>query len=367
MLSDQYRRDLAQLLKEAGSIRSDIGKAESDAGRARAQANSKRASAARATSPSSRNMYDRAAEAEDKKLAAAEKKVGVLQSKLGSIADRQRNKEQSLRNALKNEQATADRALEARRRQEKAERDVWDKADTKRRQIEKNHARDVARLSRPTVHHVYIREPEPEKLRVLYLTASPMVEGSPPLRVDAEVNNVLRALRGAKHRELVELQHRPAATVEDLVNGINDHRPHVVHFSGHAGGGLLFDNASVIAPEEHLVGYEVVGRILAATDLPPTLVILNACETLEGASEMLKAAPIVIAMSDTVGDASAAIFAAHFYGAIGAAQSVGAAVNQARAMIAVALPGEPDLISVCVTDGVDPDAVRLVDPAGSDF
>jgi CHAT domain-containing protein len=134
----------------------------------------------------------------------------------------------------------------------------------------------------------------------------------------------------------------------------------VVHFSGHAGGGLLFDNSSATDPGDHLVGYKAVGRLLAATDHPPTLVVLNACETVEGADEMLAAAPVVIAMSDTVGDASAAIFASHFYGGIGAAQTIGAAVDQARAMISVALPEEPDLLEIRTAADVDAYSVKLI-------
>lgn len=362
MSSDQYKREIAQLIKDVGTIRKDISRAEEDASKARAEASRKRSSAQKASSSSSRDMYNRAAEAEDKKVVAAEKRIGTLQDKLAATADRQRGKEQSLRNAERNEQATTDRALETRRRRDKAEQGARDRADAKRRDIEKGHAREIARLSRPTVHHVYIKEPEPEKLRVLYLTASPLAQDSPPLRVDAEVNNVLKALRGAKHRELVDLQHRPAATIEDLVNGLNDHRPHVVHFSGHAGGGLLFDNASLVAPEKHLIGYKAVARLLAATDQPPTVVVLNACETIEAAIEILEAAAIVIATTDTVGDASAGIFATHFYAAIAAAQTVEAAVDQARAMISVALPDEPDVIAICAADGIEPHEVRLVKP-----
>jgi len=362
MMSDQYRRELAALVKAAATLRTQIGQQEEAAGKARAEAQRKRAAAVRASSSGTRDMYYRQAESEDKKVAAAEKKIGEFQKKLGENGDRQLSKEASLRSALKNEQASADRAEEARRRKAKAEDVARSKADAKRRELEKSHVRDIARLSRPTVHHVFVREPEPEKLRVLYLTASPAVSGAAPLRVDAEVNNVLKVLRGAKYRDLVDLQHRPAATVEDLLNGLNDHRPHVVHFSGHAGGGLLFDNASLIDAGEQLIGYKAVARLLSATDHPPTLVVLNACETREGAQELLEAAPMVIAMSDTVGDASAAVFATHFYGAIAAAQPIGAAVDQARAMIVIALPDEPDLITVCAAEDVDPDEVRLVKP-----
>lgn len=363
MMSDQYKRELAALIKAAAILRTQIGQQEEAAGKARAEAQRKRVAAVRASSSGTRDMYYRQAESEDKKVAAAEKKIGELQKKLGENGDRQLSKGTNLRAVLTSEQSSTDRTEEARRRKVKAEDDTRSKADAKRRELEKSHAREIARLSRPTVHHVMVREPEPERLRVLYLTASPATDGAPPLRVDAEVNNVLKVLRGAKYRDLVDLQHRPAATVEDLLNGLNDHRPHVVHFSGHAGGGLLFDNASLIDAGEQLVGYKAVARLLSATDHPPTLVVLNACETLEGAEEILEAAPTVIAMSDTVGDASAAVFATQFYGAIAAAQSIGAAVDQARAMIAIALPGEPDLITVCTVKDVDPDEVRLVKPA----
>lgn len=360
MQSDQYKRDIASLVKAAGKLRDDISKQEKIAGDARVEAGKKRIAASKATSASTRDMHLRSAKTQDDKVAAAEKKIGELQGKLGSNADSQLSKEKSLRTALSNEQSAADRAAEQRRRKQKAEQDASDRAAAKRREIERNHARDLGRLASSTVHHVMVPAPEPEKLRVLYLTASPATEGSVPLRVDAEVNNVLRTLRGARYRDQIELQVRPAATIEDLLNGLNDHRPHVVHFSGHAGGGLLFDNASAIDPGDQLVGYKGVARLLSATDHPPTLIVLNACETLEGADEMLAAAPVAIAMSDTVGDASAAIFAAHFYGGIGAAQTIGSAMDQARAMIAIALPGEPDLAVVRAAEDVDPYDVRLI-------
>ena len=366
MSSDQYRREIAQLVKEAGSLREAIGKEEDVTGKARAEANRKRAEAARTTTKGTRDSADRAAESADKKVAVGEKKIGELQKKLGANLEKQRSKEQNLRSALKSEQMSADRADEQRRRKEKAEADTRSRADAKRRDLEKSHAREVARLSSPTVRHVIVRAPDPEKLRVLYLTASPVTEGVAPLRVDAEVNGVLKALRGAKHRDLVDVTIRPAATVQDLLDGLNDHRPHVVHFSGHAGGGLLFDNASATDPGEQLVGYGTVARLLGATDRRPDLVVLNACSTMDGATAMLEAANVVIATTESVGDASAAIFATHFYAGIAAAQTVGHSVDQARAMIAVALPDEPDLIRVVAVDEVNPHGLRLVRPEGDD-
>jgi len=378
--SDQYKRELAQLAKDIGKVHSDIAKEEEVVRKARTAMGQRQSSASRASTASMRDSYLRQAESEHKKVEAAERKIGAHRDKLSGLLSRQNSKEQSLRNAEKSEQAARDRAEEQRARKAKSEQDARDRADeqrrrkqkseqeaqdraaARRRQVEKDHAREVARLSSPTVHHVYIREPEPEKLRVLYLTASPRTPDLPVLRVDTEVNNVLKALRGAGRKDLVDLVHRPAATIGDVVDGINDHRPHVVHFSGHAENGLLFDTADPLEAGDQLVGYEAVAKVLAATDQPPTLIVLNACRTIEGVERLKEVAAVVVATNDTVTDASSAIFATHFYGAIAAGQSVGHAVEQARAIIAIALPDEPDVLVVAAADGVDTDTLKLVKP-----
>ena len=380
MPSDQYKRELAQLAKDMGKVRTDIGKEEEKARVARAAAAQKRSSAQKSSSQSTRDSHLRQADAEDKKVAAAEKAIGMLQDKLSALITRQGGKEHSLRSAEKSEQATRDRtadaklrkdnaaqaardkAEETRRKKEKALQDVRDREAAKRRRTETEHARELGRLSSGIVRHVHVREPEPEKLRVLYLTASPGTPNLEPLRVDAEVNNVLKVLRGAQHRELVDFRHRPAATIQDLVDGLNDLRPHVVHFSGHAGDGLLFDTADPAMPGDHLVGYDHVAGLLGATDEPPTLVVLNACHTATGVERILQVAPVVIATNDRIGDSSAHIFAVQFYGAIAAAQTIGDAVRQAQAVIEMALPDEEGALIVCAAEGVDPDEVRLVRP-----
>lgn len=382
MASDQYRRELAQLAKDIGKVRTDIGKEEEKARTARAASAQKRGSAQRSSSQSTRESYLRQADSEDKKVAGAERAIGTLQDKLSTLMTRQGGKEQSLRTAEKSEQATRDRAADAklrkevaehaarikaeetRQKKEKAVQDALDRDAARRRRTETEHARELGRLSSGTVQHVHVhvREPEPEKLRVLYLTASPATPNLDPLRVDAEVNNVLKALRGAQHRDLVDFRHRPAATVQDLVDGLNDLRPHVVHFSGHAGEGLLFDTADPTTPGDQLVSYQRVASLLMATNQPPTLVVLNACNTANGVEDMLQVAPVVIATNDRIGDSSAHIFAVQFYSAIAAAQTIGDAVRQARAIIEMALPDEKDALVVSAAEGVDPNELRLVRP-----
>lgn len=368
MSSDTDRADLVRLQKEEASLHGDLAKREDEAARARAEASRKRKSASESRSVSSAQSYIRAAEYEDRKASDAQRKIADLRAKLATNADRQRSRERSLASALKTERDAALRAEDQRRQKERYEQEARERDAARRRRVELEHAREVARLSTQTVRHVIVKEPEPERLRVLYLTASPPEEGA--LRVDAEVNNVLRALRGTKHRDLIELYHRPAAAPQDLLDGINDIRPHVIHFSGHGGpDGLLFDNASLGPPigQELLdfrtgqgVSFAPLSKLLGATAQPPTLVVLNACKTVAGAEPLLEAVPVVIAMANSVGDMSAGLFATHFYAAIGAAQSIGHAVDQARAMLAMALPDEPDLVEVCAAPDVNVHQLQLV-------
>lgn len=344
-MTDSHRRALAQLIEKEASLRRELQRHESDAAKAAENARRQEAAASRASSASSRNSYMNAAERERKKALEASKKSAEISSKLGNNARDQANKRRSLEASEKSDRQAADREADRRRKKEK------------------DHAREVARLSRPTVHYVHIAQPEPEKLRVLYLTANPVMD----LRTDVEVRQVQQALRGAKFRDLVSVEQRPAATFQDLLDGLNDVRPHIVHFSGHAGDqAMLFDGGEIDLQSENVVSFDLLVKALDATDQPPRLLVLNACNTLEGASIILPAVPVVIAMSDEVLDTAAILFAQQFYAAIASGQSVGSAMKQARVKIEAALVDDmaSELPQHISRDDVDIDQLVLVrDPS----
>ncbi|TBY71475.1 CHAT domain-containing protein [Rhizobium leguminosarum bv. viciae] len=354
--SDSLRNELARLQKTEADLRKGIARAESDAASARASASKKRSEALKTKSESSRRSYIRSAEAEDKKLIAAERKIGDLKTKLAANAKAQSSKTKSLGDSEKQENRTAEQEIKRQRREEI------------------RHAEHIARVSRPTVRYVVIPEAKPEKLRVLYLTSNPEatereVEGpdgsiireSYWLRTEAEVRQVKAALRSSKYRDLIDLEHKPAATFQDLIDGINDFDPHIIHFSGHGGGQSLFlENGSAIEPEIVSISFALLVEALAATDTPPTMLVLNACDTLEGAEIILPAVPVVIAMADSIGDAAATIFATQFYAAIASAQSVGASLKQAKVMMKSAFLDDAKLPEYVTREGIDVDDLVLV-------
>ncbi|MEH3102627.1 MAG: CHAT domain-containing protein [Sphingomonas phyllosphaerae] len=381
MGSERYRRELATLTKNIGKLRSEIAKHEEKVLAARSRVARLRASEQRTSSKATKDSYRRQADTDDKKAAAVERVIGTLTANLAELLTKQGQKEESLRIAERTEQKIRDRDADALARKEKAAEMARERAEKtrqanekalqrrqdrenlRRRRTDLEHAREIGRLSSKTVRHILVRPPEPDLLRILYLTASPVTHGLEHLRVDVEVNHVLKALRSAKHARLIDFQHRPAATVQDLTDGLNDVRPHVVHFSGHAGDGLLFDRADCQGAADQLLRYEAVANLLEATDQRPKLVVLNACDTVRGVERLLEVAPVVIATSDAIGDAASTIFAVNFYAAIAAAQSIGHAADQAREMVASALQLGRDMLTVATAEGVDARAVTLIRPA----
>ncbi|MGP5054071.1 CHAT domain-containing protein [Brachybacterium paraconglomeratum] len=95
------------------------------------------------------------------------------------------------------------------------------------------------------------------------------------------------------------------------------------------------------------------------------LVVLNACESLAGADDLLQTVPTVIAMSDSINDASAVVFAARFYSAVASAQSVSTALEQAKVAMAVSALDDADLPEVRAREDVDLVSLLLVQPMSS--
>ena len=348
-MSDTYRQSLARLQQKEATLRKELARHEDIDTRSSAEARKKLDAASKASSPSLARSHYGAAERAQKKSTDAKKKMAEITKNLGANAKQQADKKKSLDNAIRNEQKTEDRAVA-------------------RRQIdEKKHAQEIARLSVPEIRYVHIREPKQEKLRVLYLTARPCqdVPDEYILRVDQEVRQVQQALRGAKYRDLIEIHHRPAATFQDLLDGLNDVNPHIVHFSGHGGEEtLLFDIEEMGSPNGKTISFRLLVKALGSTDTPPTLLVMNACATLAGSGVILPAIPVIIAMSEPIGDLAAVLFARQLYAAIASGQSVGSAMRQAKVKMEEGLadPEESELPQFVARDDVDVSSLVLVAP-----
>jgi CHAT domain-containing protein len=192
-----------------------------------------------------------------------------------------------------------------------------------------------------------------KKLEVLYLTANPDEHNA--LRVDAEVCQVKEAIRGSVLRENIIIHQSPAADLDSLMDGLNDHRPGIVHFSGHGyNGGLAADHAKVKRPKGKVITFEILGQTLAATDSPPSIIVLNACQSAGARQALIPPAQAIVVMQDSISDLAAAAFSTKFYAAIAAGQSLKSAFEQGRVAVANVSLNEAATPALITANGVNP-------------
>jgi CHAT domain-containing protein len=190
-------------------------------------------------------------------------------------------------------------------------------------------------------------------LNVLYLMANPDKDNA--LRVDVEMRQVLEAVRGSRLRDNVNIHQSPAADLNSIISGLNDHAPPIVHFSGHGyNGGLAVDHAKVQRPRGKVVTFDLLGKAFASVDSPPDVVVLNACESAGARKALMSSAKALIVMNDSISDVAATAFAAKFYAAIASGQSLKSAFRQGQLAIEAASINEVNIPELVTTKGVDP-------------
>lgn len=352
--SKQLRQKLIDLGKSRAAVERKLADARSKESKKATEAATARSRALKATSPSSAKSYTRTAESAEKAALAEGKKVAEHSKKIGEFATKEAALKKDLDAAVLREATAQERE---RQRQEKQQEQAHNRAVRNERQRTDRLISDSE--SRMAEEIRSIRPPEVAPLRVLFLTAASKGD----LRVDEEIRRVKAAVQAASHRDLVAIEHKPAATTDDLMDGLLRFQPHVVHFSGHANETVLvFDTGSANRNPGQRVTADASAQALGSVDQPPTLVMLNACKSEAQLSGLLASVPLAIGMSDSIHDTDAMTFSARFYSSVAEGQSVEGALGAAKAQLA--LNGLPDAhLPVLVHDpSVDPRAVRLVIP-----
>jgi hypothetical protein len=197
-----------------------------------------------------------------------------------------------------------------------------------------------------------------KRLNVLYLTAD--TDRNHRLRVDAEMSRVKEAIRGSEYRDNITIDYAPAARLKTLQDGLNDHRPQIIHFSGHGNaGGIAMDNGKVGNPASESLSFSLLAKALAATDSPPTVVVLNSCNSSGARNALLKQGLIVVSMKTSISDLAAITFAPRFYAAIASGQSIKAAFGQGKVAVENASISEADTPELFCPDDINPAKVIL--------
>ncbi|MGB7247671.1 MAG: CHAT domain-containing protein [Phormidesmis sp.] len=139
-----------------------------------------------------------------------------------------------------------------------------------------------------------------------------------PLRVEAEVRLIEEALQRSRHRDRFQLATKLAIRTTDLRRALLDHRPQIVHFSGHGTGeqGIVLETDT---GREQLVRTEALTQLFGAFEAGSIeCVLLNACYSEVQATAIHQFVDCVIGMNQPIGDRAAVEFAEGFYDALGA-------------------------------------------------
>ena len=170
------------------------------------------------------------------------------------------------------------------------------------------------------------------EIRLLFLAANP--EDAAQLRLHEEARDIQEKLRGARFRDFISLRTRWAVRANDLMQALNEDRPHIVHFSGHGTGpgGIMLLNEGRGARK---ISSESLRQLFSVLRHNVRVVVLNACYTDEQAGAIAEVVDAVVGMSEAIRDDSARIFSSSFYRALGFGASVANAFEQGQLAISL--------------------------------
>ncbi len=197
-----------------------------------------------------------------------------------------------------------------------------------------------------------------EKIKILFVSANPA--GAAHRKLDEEAREIEAKIRAAKHGDSLELITRWAARPDDLLHALNEHKPHIVHFSGRGNPTeeiVLLDALGKPKP----VSKEALVHLFRVLKDNIRVVVLNACFSRPQAEAITGEIDFAVGMTRAIGD-DAATFAASFYRAIGFGRTIKEAFDQGIAALLLdgSLEGEaPVLVS---GKNAAPDKVFLINP-----
>jgi hypothetical protein len=200
----------------------------------------------------------------------------------------------------------------------------------------------------------------PIRATILFLAANP--DGITKLALDKECRAIREKIRASEYPKALNLVTEWAVRADDLLQYLNEHRPKVVHFSGHGSSCeqlILHDAVDNPIP----VSTAALKRLFSTLKDNIQLVVLNACYSRPQADAIVEIIDCAVGMNDAIGDEAAIVFAAAFYRALGFGRSVKEAFDQGcTARLLQGIPEEhtPELV---VKKGVNVNRVFLAGPA----
>lgn len=167
----------------------------------------------------------------------------------------------------------------------------------------------------------------PDKIKILYLAANPIDTGH--LRLQEEARDLEERIRLGPRREDFEVIHCLAVRPRDLLRGLQDVRPHIIHFSGHGNYDkqiVLQDDAGNSCP----VAPEDLAGLVELFKANLKVALLSCCYGHAQAQALSHVLDFTIGMDEPISDEGAVSFSAAFYQVLASGGSVRQAFEAAR-------------------------------------
>lgn len=193
-------------------------------------------------------------------------------------------------------------------------------------------------------------------VKVLFLAANP--PDTRRLRLDLEIREITEKIRASDFRDALEIISLWAVRPADLLQALNQHKPQIVHFSGHghSSGGLVLEDSQ---GEAKPVGEDALRSLFRVLAGRIRVVVLNACFSETQAQVITEFVDCAIGTSHSINDQTASTFAAAFYRAIGFGASVYDAFEQGKAAVLLEGLEDSDVLQLRTRSGVDPSRIIL--------
>ncbi|MCG8421160.1 MAG: protein kinase [Proteobacteria bacterium] len=195
-------------------------------------------------------------------------------------------------------------------------------------------------------------------IRVLFLAASP--DDRAKLRIGEEVRAIKGRIRNSEHRDAIQVISKWAVRPGDLPEALLQHKPHIVHFSGHGQSeGIILEGDD--GQGKTVSGQALAGMFAALRD-NVRVVVFNACHSSDYARAVADHVDVVIGMHGAMGDEAAVAFTAAFYMALGYGRSVQQAFDIANSELALRDLRDDDKPMLSPRQGAHADDVVLAGP-----
>jgi len=347
-ISDSYKHSIQQLKRKVVSLHKNRSEETKKIADIRAKINRVSEAANRTKSRTSIKSKILEIERLQKHIARSEKKIADFDKKTSKIQEQISNTETKLIRVedrkLKQHQHNEDRRI---RQNEIRMRDISSKLNVH----DALHDYELTAIEKLSLL--------PNKITVLFLAANPIDQVQ--LRLDEEVRAISEMIRKSEHRDAVDLKSCWAVRPMDVLQAINEHKPSIVHFSGHGSdqGEVIFQDESGYTKP---VSLDAIVQMFKACSNDIRLAFFNTCYSQKQAEAIVDHVHAAIGMKTTIGDEAARVFAAQFYSAIGFGNSVKGAFEQAIALVMMEGIPEADTPELFLADNVNGEKLIIVRP-----